>query len=133
MIVDFKGRALLITDLGQSLERNRFIEGRAFALLLPAYTILEAEQSNELGISLLGVGCSEICCVGPFGAQLEASLDLAVESFERPDVVTTSFGESDSAVEYFLLAAGGASQSLDLVAAVGSHSGLKADLIVAAR
>ncbi|WP_367346182.1 hypothetical protein [Stenotrophomonas bentonitica] len=112
---------------------NSFIEGRAFALLLPAYTILEAEQSTELGISLLGAGCLEICCVGPLGARLEETLDFALESFERPEVVTTSFGDGDSAIEYFLLAAGGALQSLDLVAAVGFHSCLKADLIVAAR
>lgn len=102
---------------------------RKFALMLPASSTSDLSSSLASLAPMTSAGCVEVCCVGPLSARLEDSVDSALEDAGDLDVATTSFCDESEGLQYFLFAAGGARDDVDLVAAIAAHGDLKAALI----
>lgn len=122
-------RVILVTGKNQVNFVSDFLNNRQHALLLPAYTLVEKELSFSLATSLAALNCVEICSLGPLASELEDDLDFMLERDGSIDIATTSFHNSQEALEYFLFAAGGASSSLCLVAAVEGHADLTETIV----
>jgi hypothetical protein len=83
------------------------LHGAPFAALLPACTLADISAAESAAMSLITIGCKEMCCVGPLAEQLHDSLDCVIEDIERYEILTTWRQDIDEGHEYFFTAAGG--------------------------
>lgn len=129
MMLEHGNRRIFLTGPGRTDPALELaLRHRKFALMLPAFTTFDLSSALVPLVPMTIAGCVEVCCIGPLSALLENSLDSALEDAGHLDVATTSFCDENEGLNYFLFAAGGARDDLDLVAAVAAHGDLQAAL-----
>lgn len=92
---------------------------KPFVMLVPAYDLVERKQIEAIVISLINLGCIEICCVGPEATALHEALDTIMIDCNAEHVITTSDIAEAEVIDYFLWTAGENPSSL--LALVSSH------------
>ena len=103
------GRSLALSSLKDALPAGL---SAPFATLVPAFDLGELRDVEAIARTLLDLGCSEFCCVGPEAESLHDALDIIIEERGSFDVVTTWHTDETDACEYFLFGAGGGLPSL---------------------
>ena len=117
------GRILILDSLVNSADLSAT---GPFAVLVPAFSPAERRQVEALAITLLDLGCTEFCSVGPEAERLHDALDVIIEGRGAFEIVTTWHTDYGDACEYFLFAAGGMLPTL--LALVSAHPDLIAVL-----
>ncbi|MDR6842184.1 hypothetical protein [Pseudoxanthomonas sacheonensis] len=125
--ISFNSRLVIVDDFGFDARASSVLTDVDFLTLLPAYSLSELTSALRISQDLVGNGCKEFCCVGPYADKLHEEIDFMLEDQDRLDVVTTSFESEKEACEYFIFGAD-AGEANVLLGLVTEHSVLEKEL-----